>query len=867
MTRRVREGNLDLFLRCQGRKVHVLRAGPGDLVLEVPGDGWIAVGGAGTQVEEVAWPPDPAALGGWLASLAAAVGPEVPPRGADPVLAPSGRVPVWVRGEFRVLGEKDWSGWFPLVGGLWLVGSVREERPPEADLPQALEAFHAWVADRLRERAARQDREREERLHAQQEAEVRSLRYGLLSLGAVLSPEAERAAAAERPPIVEALLEVAQAAGLRLQVLREDLAASDDPMKALRRLCHRSGLRYRAVRLQGQWWRDDCGPLLGFRKDGAPVALLRQHGRYELPPEGLAPVGYTFYRTLPARGVGFTDLVAFALVGSGPDLVRLGATLVAGAMITTAIPIGVGLLFSHLIPEARRPELLELALGLGVAALASGLFQLVRGLAVARVQGRVDGSLEAAVWDRLLRLPVSFFRRYSAGELADRAMGLGLVREVLGGAVVAALLGAVVATGNLLVLLLLSPLLAVAALALSAVPVLVALLAARRRLPLERRILASQGDLSGLVLQLLTGIAKLRAAGAERRAFSLWAQRFARQRELAWRARQELNAVVSWNVAWPALATAGVFAGMARGGTGLTVGEFLAFDVAFSGFLSAIMALGPASLLALGMVPRFERVRPILETLPESAEGRAEPGELSGALEVSRVTFRYSPESPAVLHDVSLRVEPGEFVAVVGPSGSGKSSLFRLLLGFETPEAGAVYYDGMDLSHLDVSAVRRQIGVVLQNSGLMAGTILSNIVGTSAATQEDAWEAARLAGIEADLKAMPMGLQTRVGEGAETFSGGQRQRILVARALASRPRIVLFDEATSALDNPAQEVVSRSLERLRATRVVIAHRLSTIRHADRILVLHDGRIVQQGSYAELVGQPGPFRDLARRQLK
>jgi ABC-type bacteriocin/lantibiotic exporter with double-glycine peptidase domain len=227
--------------------------------------------------------------------------------------------------------------------------------------------------------------------------------------------------------------------------------------------------------------------------------------------------------------------------------------------------------------------------------------------------------------------------------------------------------------------------------------------------------------------------------------------------------------------------------------------------------------------------------------------------------------FRYRSDSALILDQVSIKAEPGEFIALVGPSGSGKSTLLRLLLGFDVPESGTVTYDGQDLAGLDVHAVRRQLGVVLQNSRLMSGSIFENISSSALITMDEAWEAARLSGLADDIAAMPMGMHTMVSEGGTNLSGGQRQRLLIARALALRPRILLFDEATSALDNRTQAIVSESLDRLKVTRVVVAHRLSTIRNADRIYVLQTGRLVQQGTFAELAEQPGLFNQLIKRQ--
>jgi len=266
------------------------------------------------------------------------------------------------------------------------------------------------------------------------------------------------------------------------------------------------------------------------------------------------------------------------------------------------------------------------------------------------------------------------------------------------------------------------------------------------------------------------------------------------------------------------------------------------------------------------VIPLYEQAKPILTTPPEVDQGKEHPGVLTGAIEAQRLRFRYHATSPLVLRDVSLSVRAGEFVALVGPSGSGKSTMLRLLLGFETPEAGSIYYDGHDLARLDRQALRRQIGVTLQNGRLMAGDIFSNIVGSSLATVDDAWESARMAGLADDIRAMPMGMHTVISEGAGTLSGGQRQRLLIARALVQKPRILFFDEATSALDNQTQDTVTTSLEQLKVTRVVIAHRLSTVLRADRIHVFDRGRIAEGGTYEELMAAGGLFRELARRQL-
>jgi ATP-binding cassette subfamily C protein len=382
----------------------------------------------------------------------------------------------------------------------------------------------------------------------------------------------------------------------------------------------------------------------------------------------------------------------------------------------------------------------------------------------------------------------------------------------------------------------------------------------------KRRVAEVDGKIQGLLLQLLSGIAKLRVSGNEDRAFGVWARLFARRRDFDLASERIAIRVGTFQVAYPLACSMTLFFLIGSDQHGLSTGQFLAFSAAFSLFLRAVLDMIGAGLQALSVVPLYERAKPIL-THPIESQGQSDVRiELKGGVEVSHVSFRYQPSTPLVLDDVTLRIEPGEFVAIVGPSGSGKSTLLRALLGFEAPTEGGVFYDGQALLGMDVRAVRQQIGVVLQHSQVMAGDIYNNIVGSSGLSIDEAWRAARQAAFDADIEAMPMGMHTVLAQGGGTLSGGQRQRLLISRALALSPRILFFDEATSALDNRTQAQVSESLDGLRVTRVVIAHRLSTIRHADKIVVLERGRVVQVGRFEALLAEGGTFGALARRQM-
>jgi ATP-binding cassette subfamily C protein len=504
-----------------------------------------------------------------------------------------------------------------------------------------------------------------------------------------------------------------------------------------------------------------------------------------------------------------------------------------------------------------------------VSALATALFTLARGIALLRIESRMGAAVQAGVWDRLLGVPLQFFRPYTAGDLATRAMSIDAMRQLFSGVTVTAIMGGIFSLGNFGLMFYYSAAMAWRATLLIGLAMIVTAVGSYLQLSHQRSVYFMQAKTEGLVLQLLSGIAKLRVAGAEIQAFALWARRFGAQRQRQYKIRRIANWVQAFNAAFPVAAYILIFwcalPLIAQSHT-MRTGDFMAFLSAYASCSGALLSTCIALLNTLNVVPLYEQAKPILQTPPEVTAGRADPGLLAGQIEVQHAVFRYQSDGPAVLRDVTFEVRPGEFVALVGPSGSGKSTVLRLLLGFESLESGSVYFDGQELSGLDVQAVRRQIGVVLQSGRLMSGDIFTNIVGSSLVTLEDAWEAARMAGFADDVQAMPMGMHTVISEGGGTLSGGQRQRLMIARALVHRPRILFFDEATSALDNRTQAIVSQSLERLQATRIVVAHRLSTIANADRIVVLERGRVVEMGNYAHLMAQRGLFADLARRQI-
>lgn len=409
-----------------------------------------------------------------------------------------------------------------------------------------------------------------------------------------------------------------------------------------------------------------------------------------------------------------------------------------------------------------------------------------------------------------------------------------------------------------------APALAVPAIFIILATLLVSVSATVMQMQISRGQMQLSAREQGMSYALISGIQKIRLSGAEKRAFTKWGNLYAKEAELLY--NPSLFLKVS-----PVITTAITLAGTvvmyyAAIKSHVSVAEYYAFNTAYGMVSGAFTSLAGVTLAIAQIKPILEMVKPILETVPEIAQEKEVVTRVSGSIELNNVTFRYNENMPPVIDNLSLKILPGQYVAIVGSTGCGKSTLMRLMLGFETPQKGAVYYDGKDLNRLDLKSLRRKIGVVMQNGRLFSGDIFSNIViSAPELTLDEAWEAAELAGMKEDIEAMPMGMYTMISEGMGGISGGQRQRLMIARAVAPKPKILMFDEATSALDNLTQKKVSESLDRLKCTRIVIAHRLSTIRHCDRIVVLDQGHIIEDGTYEDLIAKNGFFADLVARQ--
>ena len=654
-----------------------------------------------------------------------------------------------------------------------------------------------------------------------------------------------------------------------------------DPLEQIEYVLRPTGMMIRDVELEEGWYRDAWGPMLGHRKDDSvPVALIPGmfSGYYYRDPASGKKVRITkqnassfsrdaicFYLPLPMKKLGIVDLLLYMkkCITTG-DLIVIGAaTLVM--TLTGMLEPKIYSLITGVVLKSRRLNLLNgLAIFLICSAFASQMITSIRDLLMQRINIKTSQAVESSVMMRILWLPVSFFRKYASGELSSRASSVGSLCNMILNNILSLGLTSLMSLLYVTQIFSFAPELVGPSLLIILSTVVVSVLASILQISISRQKMQIDAKESGMSYAMLNGIQKIRLSGSEKRAFARWGRHYAQSAALEYNPPTflKLNQVIVTAISL--VGTVVLYYLALR--SGVSNSDYYAFNAAYARVMGAFTSLAGIAISIASIPPVLEMAEPILNAEPEVTEEKNTLEEITGNIEMSHVSFRYEKDTPFVIDDLSLRIRAGEYVAIVGRTGCGKSTLVRLLLGFEKPEKGAVYFDRHDLNSIDPRSLRKRIGVVIQNGQLFQGDIFSNItISAPQLTLNEAWEAAEIAGIAQDIREMPMGMQTVISEGQGGISGGQKQRLMIARAVAPKPKLLIFDEATSALDNKTQKQVSDSLDKLKCTRIVIAHRLSTIRNCDRILVMDAGKIIEEGNYQELIDKHGVFSDLVARQ--
>ena len=643
-----------------------------------------------------------------------------------------------------------------------------------------------------------------------------------------------------------------------------------------------TGLMIRDVELAEGWQYDAYGPMLGFfRESGNAVALIPNPlGAYWFsdPASGKMTVvtkknanlfereAFCFYQSLPMKPLGIPDLILYMKNSiSNSDFLQIAAATLVVTLVGTIEPKVYSLVTGKILMNKQASVLIGMMVFLVSAAFASQMLSMVRSLLMERINTKTSLAVEASVMMRILSLPVNFFRKFSSGELSSRAQSVNSLCTMLLDNFMSVGLTSLMSLIYIMQIFSFARVLVVPSIIIILSTVIIGIVASLMQIDISRRRMKITAEESGMAFAMLNGIQKIRLSGSEKRVFARWAQKYSEDARLQYNPPLfiKLNSVLVTAISL--IGTIILYYLAVK--YGVSVSDYVGFNAAYGMVMGAFSSLSSIALSIAGIRPVLEMAEPILKAEPEVAADKEMVTKVSGSIEVSHVSFRYEENTPYVLKDLSLGIKAGEYVAIVGRTGCGKSTLIRLLLGFEKPETGAVYYDRRDLASLDPRSLRKQIGVVIQNGQLFQGDIFSNItISAPQLTLAEAWEAAETAGIAQDIRDMPMGMQTVISEGQGGVSGGQKQRLMIARAIAPKPKILIFDEATSALDNKTQKQVSDALDRLKSTRIVIAHRLSTIRNCDRILVMDNGAIIEEGTYNELIEKKGAFAELVARQM-
>ena len=714
----------------------------------------------------------------------------------------------------------------------------------------------------------------EEQIKMRRDSDNEALDDSLKNVSAIIKGKKGFSFGDDREKIKGVLDEILSFFHIRSREIPPEIKDLNDQMEYLFRP---HGIMYRPVKLEKNWYKNASGAMLGKLKTGEAVALLPDklglYGFFDPTTQKRVRLGrktqelleedaYCFYKPFPLRKIGIRDLMLYI---SGSTSLSTKVSIVFLTLCTTLVGmITPKILFSDVLESGSARLLLSIAVLYVCTSLSLLMIGGIKSLLMNRINTEMNVSVQAATMARVLSLPADFFKNYSSGEITSRAQYIGSLCQTLVQTFLSTGLTSIFSLVYITQIFVYAKELVIPALCITLVTLAFSIVSSLAQMKISKRHMELSGKMSGMTYQIITGVQKIKLSGSEKRIFARWMNEYAEEAKYTYGTPPFImfNGVISTAISLASTIVMYFFAVQ----SGVSVADYTAFNAAYGMLSGALMSVAGIALTAARIKPVIDMAKPIMDAEPEISEGKHIVTKISGGIELSNVSFRYEDHSPLVVDDLSLKIKPGQYVAIVGKTGCGKSTLMRLLLGFEKPQKGAIYYDGRDINTLDLKSLRKRIGVVTQNGKLFQGDIYSNIIISAPyLSVDDAWKAAEIADIADDIRAMPMGMHTIISEGAGGISGGQKQRLMIARAVAPNPKVLMFDEATSALDNITQKKVSEALDGLKCTRIVIAHRLSTIKQCDRIIVLDGGKIVEDGNYEQLIDKKGYFYELVERQ--
>ncbi|GKU26672.1 ATP-binding cassette domain-containing protein [Clostridium folliculivorans] len=640
------------------------------------------------------------------------------------------------------------------------------------------------------------------------------------------------------------------------------------------------GLIYRSIVLKNDWYKNSMGAMVGKMQTGEIVVFVPKitsgyiyincntKKRYNVTKKSaklFENEAFCFCKSLPHSAINISDLINYTLKSVPlPKYIMLLLSYLVVTSLGLVLPKMNQFIFSNVIPNNSFKILLSAACVLVGISFSTILFSIISRSILCNIRTIISVSTQNALIDRILSLPVSFFKEYSSGDISKRLQGFIAVISQMIDSIFTTVLPVIFSLVYIIQIANITPTLAIPTATVTILMIVFILIFIVFQIKVYMKLTRNDVNVSSIFFSLLSGIQKIKLARAEERAFTHWDKAYKKSAELLYNPPLILKLQPHFSTVASYAATILLYYIAAI--TNVSIADFMSFTISFGMITAALTSASDISIIFAQFYATIELLNPILCAVPDSSGNKHIIKNLSGNIELKNVCFKYSLLSSNIFDDFSLKIQSGQYIAITGPTGCGKSTLLRLLLGFEFPQSGAVLYDNININEMNLKNLRKQIGTVLQDGKLLADSIFANITFFEPnLTMEDAWEAAEIAGIGDDIRNMPMGMFTVISEGDGSISGGQKQRILIARAIVSKPKILILDEATSALDNITQEKLTHSLEKLNCTKIVVAHRLSTIQQCDKIIMMNNGKIIEEGTYESLIDKKGMFFDFVLRQ--